>query len=171
VNRPITALLLSQTGTAQTLQRANLGQIQSRGVSLDFVIHPVEWIQLSGGYQYALATVTRFDPDRTLVGKWIPEVARNAGVVQMRLLPRKVGVLNVIARESGRLYDDSSNINVLRGFFRMDVSAERSVAPHLDMVVTVQNLLDRRIEAGRTPVLTLATPQVATMGLRWHWAR
>ncbi|ADV83235.1 TonB-dependent receptor [Terriglobus saanensis] len=171
VNRPITALLLSQTGTAQTLQRANLGQIQSRGVSLDFVAHPVGWMQLSGGYQYALATVTRFDPDKTLVGKWIPEVARNAGTVQMRLSQRKVGVLNVIARESGMLFDDSSNINVLHGFFRMDVNAERSLGSRFDVVVTVQNLLDRRIDAGRTPTLTLATPQVATIGLRWHGAR
>src|ERR1700761_6683786 len=35
VNRPISAVLLSQTGTTQLLERQNLGQIRSRGVMLE----------------------------------------------------------------------------------------------------------------------------------------
>jgi hypothetical protein len=31
-----------------------------------------------------------------------------------------------------------------------------------------ENLLNRTIQAGRTPVLTLATPQVGTIGVRWR---
>jgi outer membrane receptor protein involved in Fe transport len=180
VNRPITALVISQTCptmpctpqtvTAQTLQRANLGQIASKGLSVDFTLQPLRWMQLSGGYQFAVATVTKFN-DPTLIGKWIPQVARNVATAQMRLHKQQLGTLNVIARESGRMFDDSSNLNLLRGFFRVDVDAEHSIGRRLDFVVTVQNLLDRRIDAGRTPTLTLGTPQLATVGFRWHMAR
>ena len=41
------------------LMRENLGQIESRGVALDFELAPRSWLGLDGGYQYAHATVTR----------------------------------------------------------------------------------------------------------------
>ena len=171
VNRPVTALLLSHTATAQTLQRENLGQIRSRGMSLDVALTPLPWMKVSGGYQYAMATVTKFETDPTLVGKWIPQVARHAATGVVTVSDRRIGRLNVVARESGRLYDDSSNLNALRGFFRVDVSASRAIGKRWDVETTVQNLLDRRIEAGRTPTLTLATPQVLTIGLRLNLVR
>ncbi|MBS1813928.1 MAG: TonB-dependent receptor [Acidobacteria bacterium] len=171
VNRPVSALLLNSTPTSQTLRRENLGQIRSRGVSVDFVTQPASFLQLSGGYQLAIATVTRFQPDPSLVGNWIPEVARHAATLQLRAEHRRIGVLNLQGRESGRLYDNSANSAVLHGFFRMDVEAERTFARRWDLAVTVQNLLDRRIEAGRTPTLTLATPRVVTVSLRLHRSR
>ena len=58
INRPITALTLSTTPTSELLKRENLGQIESRGVSLDFASRPASWIGIEGGYQYADATVT-----------------------------------------------------------------------------------------------------------------
>lgn len=171
VNRPITALTLSQTSSTQTLQRVNLGQIRSRGVSMDLSARVTPWLQLSGGYQYAVATVTRFAPQPSLVGNWIPEVARHMATAQVRLEQSKIGSVNLVARESGRLFDDASNLNPLRGYFRLDVDARRSLGRYVDVSVQVQNLLDRRIEAGRTPTLTLATPQVATIGVQIHRAK
>ncbi len=58
INRPITALTLSTTPTSELLKRENLGQIESRGVSLDFASRPASWVGIEGGYQYADATVT-----------------------------------------------------------------------------------------------------------------
>ena len=60
VNRPITTLSIATTPTSQVLMRANLGQIESRGVSLDYSARPARWISVEGGYQYADATVTKF---------------------------------------------------------------------------------------------------------------
>lgn len=167
VNRPITALLVTQTATSQTLQRENLGQIRSRGLSLDFVLRPAAWMEMSGGYQLAVATVTQFAPQPALVGLWIPEVARNAATAQMRFSKRQIGTLNVIARNSGRVYDDTNNQMPLSGFFRLDVEGERAIAKGFTVYASAQNLLDRQIQAGRTPVLTLATPRTATIGIRW----
>jgi outer membrane receptor protein involved in Fe transport len=164
VNRPITAVFIS----TNNYQRANLGQIRSRGVSLDFVTRLAAWLQVSGGYQFAFATVTRFDPQPALVGLWIPEVARNAGALQVRATKREIGTLELSARESGRLFDDTSNTQVLHSFFRLDLFAEHEFGRRFSVYGTAQNLLGRRIEAGRTPLLTLAQPRTALVGLRVH---
>ena len=89
VTRPITALTLTTT----TLMRENLGQIESRGVSVDASSHPTAWLGIEGGYQYAKATVTQYLQQPALVGNWIPQVARNAGTLQLNLTPPKLGLL------------------------------------------------------------------------------
>ena len=59
VNRPITAVTLNPTSSPILLIRENLGQIESRGLALDFQLAPRDWLAVDGGYQYAGATVTR----------------------------------------------------------------------------------------------------------------
>ena len=54
VNRPIVAV----TQKPNQLTRENLGQIESKGLSLDYELAPVRWLAVDGGYQYAHATVT-----------------------------------------------------------------------------------------------------------------
>ena len=66
INRPITALTVSSTPTLITEVRENLGQIESRGVSLDAETAPLRWLSLIGGYQYAYATVTKFSQQAVL---------------------------------------------------------------------------------------------------------
>ena len=61
--------------------RENLGQIESRGVSLDFGLAPLAWLAVDGGYQYAHAVVSRGTQD---LGNWIPEVARNMATLNLR---------------------------------------------------------------------------------------
>ena len=43
--------------------RENLGQIESRGVSLDFELEASAWLTADGGYQYAHAVVSRGTQD------------------------------------------------------------------------------------------------------------
>ena len=61
--------------------RENLGQIESRGVSLDYELMPRRWLAVDGGYQYAHAVVSRGTQD---YGNWIPEVARNLATLNLR---------------------------------------------------------------------------------------
>ncbi len=170
VNRPITALTLTTTASATTLQRENLGQIRSRGVSLDGALHPASWLQLAGGYQLARATVTRYDaasavaPD--LAGHWIPQVPRNTGTLQLTASQARYGLLSVQARVSGRQYDDDLNSFVLHPFTRFDVYTSHDFGPRWQVFGSVENLFDRSIDVGRTPVRTLGTPQLARFGVR-----
>lgn len=169
VNRPITALTLSMTPTQTTLQRENLGQIESRGLSLDYAVEPASWIALEGGYQYAVATVTQYKQEPQLVGNWIPQVARNMATAQLRLSKAKLGLLSLQARESGRQFDDDANLYLLHSYFRLDAYASRDIGHHLRFFASGENLFDRSIEVGKTPVLTLGTPRAAQAGLNLRW--
>ena len=169
VNRPITALTLSVTPTSELLKRENLGQIESRGVSLDYAMQPVAWIGIDGGYQFADATVTKFAPEPDLVGKWIPQVARNMATTQVRLSRPRIGVLSVQGRVSGRQFDDDANAYQLHSYFRLDASAEHNFGRHVVAFASGENLFDRSIEVGKTPLTTLGTPRIARAGLRFSF--
>ncbi len=171
VNRPVSFVDLFASATTVTEQRQNLGQIRSQGLSLDVTAHPLPWLEASGGYQFADAIVTQFTAEPSLVGNWLPEVARNTGSVQVRATSARLGTLNLIARDSGRVFDDSENTLLLHGYFRLDAYYEHAWGRHATFYGSVQNLLDRNIDAGRTPVLTLATPRVAMGGLRVQWGQ
>ncbi len=172
VNRPITALTLSTTPTSATLMRENLGRIESRGVSLDGSVHPTVTLlaqtrlTLEGGYQFAIATVTSYVQEPGIVGKWIPQVARNAGTLQANLVSPRLGLLSLQARASGRQFDDDQNLYELHSYVRFDVYASHAFGRRYEGFAAVENLLDRSIDAGRTPVRTLGTPQLARFGVR-----
>src|SRR5581483_11641239 len=62
--------------------------------------------------------------------------------------------------------DDDANRFLLHGYFRLDAYASREFGRHVEFFAAGENLFDRSIEVGKTPVLTLGTPQVARFGLR-----
>ena len=166
VNRPITALTLSVTPTSTLLQRENLGQIESRGVSLDFATRPAEWISVEGGYQYADATVTKFVPEPQLIGKWIPQVPRNMATAQVLFTRPSLGILSLQGREGGRQFDDDANLYLLHSYFSLDAYAQHNFGSHIEAFASGENLFDRSIEVGKTPITTLGTPRLARFGVR-----
>jgi outer membrane receptor protein involved in Fe transport len=166
IDRPITALTLSTTATSSLLMRENLGQIESRGISLDFASRPWNWVSLEGGYQYADATVTSNPKMPSLVGNWIPQVARNMATSQLNFERRRLGLLSLQGRISGRQYDDDANQYLLHSYFRFGAYASHEIGRHLTAFAAGDNLFDRTIEAGKTPQLTLASPRTARFGLR-----
>jgi outer membrane receptor protein involved in Fe transport len=166
VNRPITALLISETSSSIIEMRENLGQLRSRGVSVEYEATPTAWLHANAGYQYAKATVTAFAPEPALVGLWIPEVPRNMFSGNVRLDPHGFGTLQFFAYVSGRQYDDSQNEYLLHGYARFDVEYSHTLTHHWDAYVSVQNLLDRTIEVARTPVLSVGAPQLLVVGIR-----
>ncbi len=102
VNRPVSTVTLSSTPTSQTLMRENLGQLLSKGVTTEVEMRPVSFLMVTAGYQYANSTVTKFQADPTLVGKWTPQVPRNSASLQARLEKSRVGVMSVALRMSGQ---------------------------------------------------------------------
>jgi len=161
VNRPITAFTTNPTSSPILLKRENLGQIESRGVSLDFELAPRSWLAVDGGYQYADATVTRGTQD---LGNWIPEVARNLATLNLRAYRPRLGTLSLQSELSGRQFDNDANTFLLHGFFRLDAFASHNFGKHLQLFAAGENLFDRDIEVGKTPTTTLAQPRVARAG-------
>jgi len=58
---------------------------------------------------------------------------------------------------------------VLHPYARFDVSADRSLGHGLSIFAGAQNLLNRAIDAGRTPILTLAPPRLVQGGFRYRF--
>jgi outer membrane receptor protein involved in Fe transport len=170
VNRPITALTTNPNSSPILLMRENLGQIESRGFSLDYEIAPLRWLAMDGGYQYAQATVSRGTQD---YGKWIPEVARNLATLNVRASDAHLGTLSLQSRLSGRMYDDDANAYLLHGYFRFDAYASRNFGSRLEVFAAGENLLDRAIQVSETPTITLGQPRTARAGfqVRLHSAR
>jgi outer membrane receptor protein involved in Fe transport len=164
VNRPIAALLIA----TNLYMRENLGQIESRGVSLDYELMPRRWLAVDGGYQYAHAVVSRGTQD---YGKWIPEVARNLATLNVRATKARLGTLSLQSRLSGHQFDDDANANLLHGYFRFDAYASHNFAHGLEVFAAGENLLDRSIEVSKTPNTTLGQPRVARVGFQLRVGR
>lgn len=162
VNRPITAVTIDRTASPILLMRENLGQIESRGASVDFSIAPQRWLAMDGGYQYAHATVTRGSQD---LGKWIPEVARNMATLNLRAYKPRMGTLSLQSRLSGRQFDDDANVSMLHGYFRLDAYASHEFGNHVEFFAAGENLFDRAIEVAKTPSTTLGQPITGRVGI------
>jgi outer membrane receptor protein involved in Fe transport len=167
VNRPIVAVTINPNSSPILLQRENLGQIESRGVSLDFSLTPWRFLSADGGYQYARATVTRGPQD---LGNWIPEVARNMATLNLRAFSARFGMLGLQSRLSGRQFDDDANLFLLHGYFRLDAYASRSLGRHFELFAAGENLFDRQIEVSKTPSTTLGQPRAARAGFTVRWS-
>jgi len=172
VNRPVSAVELSQTATTQTLQRQNLGQIRSRGVMVEGQTAAWRGLDASFGYQLAVATVTAFNSSSAaqvnLKGKWIPEVPRESATAVVNYVQPRIASLHGIVSYEGRAFDDAANTFLLRPYARVDVSAERGLGRGFSVYAGAQNLLNRTIDAGLTPVLTLAAPRLVQGGVRYE---
>jgi outer membrane receptor protein involved in Fe transport len=166
VNRPVAAVTLSSTPTSTLLMRENLGQLTSKGLTAEWELRPASWMSVIGGYQLAFSTVTKFQADPTLVGKWTAQVPRNMATLQMRFSKEQLGVLSLDLRATGHQFDDSANQFRLAGYGQVDLYAERAFWRHWRIYVQVQNLLNQPVEAGRTPLLTLGSPRTVLGGVR-----
>lgn len=167
INRPITAYTVNPSSSPILLMRENLGQIESRGVSLDYELSPLRWLTLDGGYQNAHAVVSRGALD---YGKWIPEVARNLATLNVRASRPRVGTVSLESRISGRMFDDAANTYLLAGYFRIDAYAAHSFHAHplgsqIELFAAGENLTGQSIEVSKTPTTTLGQPRVARAGL------
>jgi outer membrane receptor protein involved in Fe transport len=175
VNRPISAVELSQTATTELLQRQNLGQIRSRGAMVEGQTASWHGLDASFGYQLAVATVTAFNSSSpaqaNLTGNWIPEVPRQSVTGVVNYVWPKVATFHGFASYEGKAFDDAANENVLRPYARIDVSAERVLGRGISLYAGAQNVLNRTIDAGLTPVLTLAAPRLVMGGVRFAWGK
>ena len=172
VNRPITALTTNPSSNPIQLTRENLGQIESRGVSFDSELQPARWMTVQGGYQYTNATVTKavapsaqFPLQTVFPGYWIPQVAHNMGTLQLRAYRPSIGTLSIESRISGHQFDDDANTYLLHSYFKLDAYGSHVFARRYELFASGENLLDRAIEVGRTPTLTLANPRTARIGI------
>ncbi len=172
VVNPITNGTISTTPTLTTRERQNLGRTRSIGAELDGTIRLRGHFQISGGYQYAHATVEDSSP--ALIGLNVPEVPRQQASVELRYWNPAKLMASVQGRYSGVQFDDDRNTLRLGGFYVMELFAGREIGHGLTAYVAAENLLNRRYVVTLTgapgsALQSWGPPILARAGLRFEF--
>jgi outer membrane receptor protein involved in Fe transport len=165
---PVTNRTLTITPALITRQRQNLGSLRSTGVEFSWNSHWSKSVSSSVAYQFAHATVTSFSPDPSLVGLWIPQVARNNAKAQLRFEQPGRFTVVVGGRYQGLQFDDDRNLFGLGGYFVGDAYVSKNIRPNLLVFTGIENMLDRRYQVARTPVTMLGPPVLARVGVKFY---
>jgi outer membrane receptor protein involved in Fe transport len=146
-------------------QRRNAGEAHARGGEVDLEVRPVHWARVRASAIFADSKF-RDSLEPALEGKWLPQVPRSSfalsGDAQLHWGLTVAGVWRAISEQ----FDDDRNTFVLAPAYQLDVRLTGRIKM-LTWHVTVDNALDNRIEAGRTPLVTLAPPRTFRIGLGW----
>lgn len=79
--------------------------------------------------------------------------------------------VTINVRYASGQFEDDENTLLLAPVATVDFGVTKALGSHLDVNFTVENLLDRRIETGRSPegIVSLGQPRFARVGARWTW--
>lgn len=160
----------SFTPTLITRQRENLGRLRSRGVDVSWETRIAQRWGVTAAYEFVNPTVVEFAPDPTLVGNWIPQVARHNASISTTYSGSKFTAQGTV-RFQGKQFDDDRNQLPLRSYTVVDAFFARTLGRGVEAFVAGENLTNRRYDVGRTPVLTVGPPVLARIGLRWTSGR
>lgn len=168
VDRSIANVTLSVTPGLITRQRRNLGRTRSRGVELEGTARLGDRWTLSGGYLLSDATVVSARAEPVLEDLRLAQVPRHQASAQLRFSDPRLGTLGLQARWTGDQFDDDRNELRLKSFATVDALVSHPLTRGLEVFAAGENLLDERVETGRTPVLTLGPPRTLRLGLRFE---
>lgn len=169
VTQPIANVTLSITPALITDKRENLGTTRSRGVELDTNLQLTPSLVVSGGYQYAQATVLSFPGNTALQGLWVPQVPRNVFSIETRYAKPSFAIAGVQARYTGLQYDDVLNQFPLRAGFELDAFISHSFRNGVEIYGAIENITDDRYEVARVPYTQVGPPALFRIGFRFNW--
>jgi outer membrane receptor protein involved in Fe transport len=171
IENTVSNVTLTTTPSLITRQRENLGSTRSCGLEADVRFDPSSEWSVSAGYLFVDPTVRSMPGNTTLVGLQLPQVARDQFTAGLRYTPRKIGTFSAQFRASSSQWDDDLNTQRLAGYATLDIYASRAISRRATAYLAAQNITNTRIESGRTPVLTLAQPRTARVGLQLAFGR
>ncbi|MGH9434782.1 MAG: TonB-dependent receptor [Terriglobia bacterium] len=169
VNQPIENVTLTSTPSLITNQRQNLGSTRSRGVDIEMEQRMWTHFILSGGYQFADATVLSFPANAALQGLDVPQIPRQAFTLQARYSKSRLGTFALQGRYTGVQYDDDLNQYPLGAAFTLDLTASHAIGRLFEIYGAVENVTGQRYEVARVPYAELGPPVLARVGVRFNW--
>jgi outer membrane receptor protein involved in Fe transport len=177
IDDPVSNVTIATAGASVTQQRQNLGRTRVRGVQTDVEYRLGSLWRVSAAYVYNDARVREFTANPTLVGKYLAQVPKHRGSVQVAYVnPRYVTVVAGV-EAVGRQFDDDQNSRVVPGYSEpglpayalVGVTATRALGRNVEVFFGVQNLFDQAYYVGTLPTTT-GTPRFASGGLRVRFA-
>jgi outer membrane cobalamin receptor len=165
ITRPVANVTLQSTPSLITRQRQNLGRTRSRGFELysEAALNR-DW-SLTAGYLFADASVVRFPANALLEGLRIPQIARHQFTFQSRYSNPSI-TIGLQGRAASSQFDDDQNIFQLAPYFTLDAFVARRLSDRFEIFCAIENILNQRYEAGKTPVTTLGPPILVRGGFR-----
>lgn len=166
VGDPIVSITLSTMPNLITRRRQNVGETRTRGLEVDaeFAIRPE--LHFSASYLFADSRFTSFPADPTLVGNYLPQVARQQFNFQLSYRPVSRFSFGVQGRVSSSQFEDDINTLRLRSFFTVDATAAVKIHKNSEIFIAAENVFNNRYDIGLTPNRTVAAPAFARFGLR-----
>jgi outer membrane receptor protein involved in Fe transport len=167
----VSNVTLNIAPTLITRQRQNIGETRACGLEADWNFIITKEMTLSGGYLFVDSRVTEFPANPVVEGLLVPQVAPHQFGSQFKYTRAKIGTFALQVRANSSQYDDDLNQFKLAAFATADVFYSRRITSKVEIFGAVENLFDAEIESGRTPVLTLASPRTARLGMRFRFGR
>ena len=125
-----------------------------------------QFVRVAGGYLYVDSKVVASD-EPGLAGKRVPQVPRHQATLQL-LGAFGRARLAVLGRYGAAQWEDDRNTLLLPGFTALDAQAAWVLSSAFEIFVAGENLTDRRIVTGRTPLTTLGPPRQFRGGVRFR---
>ncbi|HXW05249.1 MAG TPA: TonB-dependent receptor [Vicinamibacterales bacterium] len=177
VEDPVSNVTIATAGAAVTQQRQNLGRTRIQGVQTDVEYRPGTAWRVTGAYIYNDARVREFAANPTLVGKYLPQVPRHRGSVQVAFVNPRLLTIVAGVEAVGRQYDDDQNSRIVPGYPEPGLPAyalagftiSRSLGRNVEAFFGVQNLFDQTYYVGTLPT-TVGSPRFASGGIRVRFA-
>jgi outer membrane receptor protein involved in Fe transport len=172
---PIANVTLDANSNPIQRQRQNLGRTRSRGVELDAVARVTSKIEISGGYQFADATVLSFPANPTnnppLEGNQIPQIPRHQFTLQARYWNPSRIMLSLQGRFVGDQFDDDINTFLLDRYFALDAFVGRSLGHGVEVFGAFENITNQRYDIAKTPTPNVGPPILARIGVRVNFPK
>ncbi len=172
---PIANVTLDANSNPIQRQRQNLGRTRSRGVELDAVARITSHIEISGGYQFADATVLSFPANPvnnpSLEGNQIPQIPRNQFTLQARYWNPSRLMLSLQGRFVGDQFDDDINSLLLDRYFALDLFVGRSLGHGVEVFGAAENVTNQRYTIAKTPTPNIGPPILARIGVRVNFPK
>mgnify|MGYP001358438260 FL=1 len=167
VSDPVVSVTLSATQSLITRQRQNVGETRTSGIELDAEVALRSDLKLSASYLFADSRVTEFPANPTLVGRFLPQIAKQQLNFQVNYRPRSRFSFGVQARLLDAQFEDDLNTLRLRSFFSIDATAAIRIRKNFQLFAAAENLFNSRYDIGLTPNRTVAAPMFMRVGLRF----
>jgi outer membrane receptor protein involved in Fe transport len=172
-------------------QRQNLGRTRITGIQTDVEYRLRETWRVTGGYLYNDATVREFTANPDLLGKYLPQVPKHRGSLQVSYSNPKIAAISLAMQAVSLQYNDDLNANFiptatlveagyssftggasqpgLPGYASFDLTAIRDVGRYLQVFFGAQNLFNQ-VSFVQTNPSTTGTPRLVNVGVRVRFA-
>jgi len=183
VNNPVANVSTQTNGNVRQVR--NIGSTNIAGVQTDVAYRFSTAFSASAAYVFDIAKVHSYVPDGSgvdLTGKYLAEVPKNRGTVQLSYNNPKFINASVALQIVGHQFDDDQNIAAifplipdktevgLPAYTVTDLTFSRIINSQVDCFVGVQNLFGTVYYVGTNPT-TIGTPRLINGGIRLRLGR